>query len=76
MSFHIADVQKTVATYAEVDEGSLDAGLQIDNATLVNITGKVVLASALGIKFFERAILQNRDAAFLGLGHIDRSIKP
>src|SRR6185295_5821744 len=38
--FDVADVQESVASDAEIDEGRLDAGLDIDDSALVDVPGE------------------------------------
>ena len=71
MRLHIADVEKSVAADAEIDEGGLDAGLQVDDPALIDIADVVIRAGAFDIKFFEQTVFNNGDPAFLRLRHID-----
>src|SRR5205085_603195 len=46
----VADVQEAVAADAEIDEGGLDARLQVDDHSLVDVADEVVLARALDVQ--------------------------
>ncbi len=67
----VADVQEAVAADAEIDEGGLDAGLQVDDAALVDVADVVVLAGALDVELFQHAVLDDRDPALFRLRHVD-----
>jgi hypothetical protein len=68
---HIADVEKAIAPDPEIDEGGLDARLQVDDASLIDIADVVIRAGAFDVKFFEQPVFNNGDPAFLRLRHID-----
>ena len=68
---HIGNVQETIAADAEIDEGGLDAGLDVDDAALVDVADVAFVTGALDVQLFEDAVLQDGDAAFLGLQHVD-----
>jgi hypothetical protein len=72
LGFHVGDVQETVAADGEVDEGSLDRRLEIDDLALVDVAGVALVAGALDVQLLKDAILDDGDAAFLGLEHIDQ----
>ena len=63
----VADVQEAVAADAEIDEGRLDAGLDVDDAALVDVADVVVLAGPFDVQLFQHAVLDDGDAAFFGL---------
>ena len=72
--FDVADVQKAVAPHAEVDEGRLDARLQVDDYPLVDVPNVIILAGSLDIQFFEHAIFDDRNPAFLRLRYVDQHL--
>ncbi|MFO0964996.1 MAG: hypothetical protein U0793_05315 [Gemmataceae bacterium] len=67
----VGDVQETVAADAEIDEGGLNAGLDVDDAALVDVPDIAFVAGALDVKLFEDAVLQDGDAYLLGLENVD-----
>ncbi len=70
--FHIGDVQEAVAPHAEIDEGGLNARLDIDDAPLVDVAHVAFSACALHVKLFEDAVLEDGDADFLWLEAVDQ----
>ena len=67
----VGDVQEAIAADAEIDERRLDARLDVDDAALVDVADVAFVAGALDVQFFEDAVLEDGDAAFLGLQHVD-----
>ena len=63
----VGDVQEAVAADAEIDERRLDARLDVDDAALVDVADVALVAGALDVQFFEHAVLEDGDAAFLRL---------
>jgi hypothetical protein len=47
-------VQETVATDAEINERSLNARLEIDDPTAIDIADVVVLTGTLDVELFEQ----------------------
>jgi hypothetical protein len=72
LRLNIADVQKPIPADTKIDERRLDARLQIDDPTPVDVSYKVVLAGSFGIQFLQNSIFQYRDPTLLGLRHIDQ----
>gem|GEM_PF-6511071 len=72
LGFHVGDVQKAVAADREINERGLNRRFEIHDLSLVDIAGIAFVAGALNIKLFKDAVLDNRDAAFLGLEHVDQ----
>ena len=68
----VADVQEAVAADAEIDEGRLDARLQVDDDALIDVADVTILPCALDVQLFQGAIFHDRDPAFLGLRDIDQ----
>ena len=68
----VADVQEAVAAHAEIDEGRLDARLQVDDDPLVDVAHVAVLAGALDVELFQDAVFDDRDPAFLRLRDVDQ----
>ena len=69
---HVGHVQKSVAADAKVYERRLDAGLDIDDAALIDVPHVAFMARALHIQLFQDAVLHNGDPAFLWLEHVDQ----
>ncbi len=63
----VRDVKEAVAADREIDEGGLYGRLEIDDLTLVDVTGVVLVAGSLDVQLFEDAVLDDRDTALLGL---------
>jgi hypothetical protein len=68
----IADVQKAVSADTEVDERGLNAWLQVDDLSRIDVADVIVLAGALDIELFKDAVFNDRDAAFFRLAHVDQ----
>ena len=68
----VADVQEAVAADAEIDEGRLDARLQVDDDALVDVADVAILPRALDVQLFQGPVFHDRDPAFLRLGDIDQ----
>ena len=69
----VADMEEAVATDAEIDEGRLDAGLQVDHHSLVDIAHVTVLAGPFYVQLFQDAVFNDRNPAFLRLGNVDQN---
>src|SRR5579872_690826 len=69
--FDVADMQKPVAAHAEVDERRLDAGLDVDDAALIDVAHEVFEAVALDVQLFEDGVFHNGNPALFGLERID-----
>ena len=63
---------EAIAADTEVDEGGLDARLDIDDASLVDVAHVALGACALHVKLFENAVLDDRDTNFLRLEAVDQ----
>ena len=68
----VADVQEAVAADAEIDEGRLDARLQVDDYALVDVADVIVLPGALDVELFQDPVFHDRDPAFLRLRDVDQ----
>ncbi len=68
----VADVQKAVAADAEVDEGRLDARLEVDDLSLVDVADVVVLAGPFDVELFQHSIFNDGDPAFFRLADVDQ----
>jgi hypothetical protein len=68
--FDIADMQESVAADAEIDEGSLNAGFDVDNFTFVDVSDVVFCTAAFYVELFEDAVFDDRNPTFLGLQDI------
>ncbi len=71
LRFDVADVQEPVPADAEIDEGRLDTGLDVDNFSFVDVPNPVILAGSFGVEFFEDSVLEQRNAAFFRLRNVD-----
>jgi hypothetical protein len=60
----ITNMQEPVSTDTKVDKRRLDARLQIDDPTPVDVSYKVVLAGSFGIQFLQNSIFQYRDPTY------------
>src|SRR5439155_20696825 len=67
----IRNVQEAVATDAEVDKGSLNTRLDVNDPSFVDVTDVAFLAGALHIQLLENAVLDDGDPALFGLEHIN-----
>ncbi len=70
LRFDIADVQEAVSSDAEIDEGGLDAGFQVDDFASINVAGESFNALSFDIQFFEFSVVQDGDTALFGLEHV------
>jgi len=68
----IADVKEPIATDAEIDEGGLNAGFDVDDPALINVPHEVFEAVALDVQLFENSILDDSNPAFFRLECIDQ----
>ncbi len=68
----VADVQEAVAADAEIDEGRLDARLQVDDDAFVDVADVTVLAGPLDVQLFQDPVFNDRDPAFFRLGDVDQ----
>ena len=66
------DVQEAITADAEIDEGGLNAGFDIDHFPLVNVAHVIVLARPLDIEFLEHSVFNDRDPAFFRLRDVDQ----
>ena len=67
----VGDVQEAVAADAEIDERRLDARLDVDDAALVDVADVALVAGPLDVQLFQHAVLDDGDAALLGLQDVD-----
>ncbi len=72
LGLHIRHVEEPVASDGEIDEGGLNRRLEVDDFALVDVTGVTLVAGSFDVQLLEGAILDDGDAAFLGLEHIDQ----
>src|SRR5262249_39082336 len=68
----VGDVQEAIAAHAEIDERRLDARLDVDNAALVDVADVALVAGPLDVQLLQDAVLDDGDAALLGLEHVDQ----
>ena len=72
LGLHIRNVEEPVASDGEIDEGGLNCRLEVDDFALVDVTRVTLVAGSFDVELLEGAILDDGDAAFLGLEHIDQ----
>ena len=72
LGLDVGDVEEAVAADREVDERGLDGRLEVDDLALVDVAGIALVAGPLDVKLLEDAVLDDGDAAFLGLEHVDQ----
>ena len=72
LGLDVADVQEAVAADAEIDEGRLDARLQVDDDAFIDVADVAVLPRALHVQLFQGPVFHDRDPAFLRLRDIDQ----
>ena len=70
----VGDVEEAVAADGEVDEGGLDGRLDVDDPALVDVAGVALQAGPLDVELLEDAVLDDGDAALLGLEHVDQHL--
>ena len=68
----VADVQEPVAAHAEIDERRLDARLQVDHDSLVDVSYVIVLSGPFDVQLFKDSVLNDRNPAFFRLGDVDQ----
>lgn len=71
---HVTDVQEPVSPHAEIDEHRLDARLDVDDASLVDIADEVLEAVPLDVQLFEGTVLDNGDPTLLRLEDVDQHL--
>jgi hypothetical protein len=64
-------VQEAIATDAEVNKRGLNARLDVDDPTFVNVADVALVAGSLHIKLFENSVFQNGDTALLRLEDVN-----
>src|SRR5207248_2241058 len=60
---NVGDVQEAVPADAEVDERRLDARLDVDDTTLIDVADVTLLTRSFDVQLLEYAVLDDRDAA-------------
>ena len=70
MRLDVANVQKSVASDAEIDERRLNALLDVDDHALINVPDVIVVRRSFDVKLFENAVFDDRDAAFFRLPRV------
>ena len=68
----VADVQEAVPAHAEIHKRRLDARLQVDDDSFVDVSDVIVLSGPFDVQFFEHSVLNDRDAAFFRLRDVDQ----
>jgi hypothetical protein len=68
----VRDVQEAVAADGEIDERRLDRRLEVNDLALVDVTGVTLVTRALDVQLLKHAVLDDGDAALLGLEHVDQ----
>ena len=67
-------MKKAIAADTKVNEGRLDARLEIDDASLINVSDKVIRTGALDIQLLEQSVLDNRNPTFFGLRDVNQHL--
>jgi hypothetical protein len=65
---HVPVVEEGVLVVADVDEGGLEAGVEVLDAALVDAADHAVVGLALDLEAVEGAVDEERDALLEGLG--------
>jgi uncharacterized protein YjbI with pentapeptide repeats len=74
LGLDVGDVKESIAADGKVDEGGLDGRLEIDDLSLVDVSGVALVAGSLEVQFFEHAILNDGDATFLRLEDVNQHL--
>ena len=72
--FDITNMKKTVSSHTKVDEGRLNAGLDIDDLSLVDIADVVFRTAAFDVQLLQNPIFYDGNSAFLRLEDIDQHL--
>ncbi len=72
LKLNVADVQKAIATDAEIDERGLDTGLQVDDPAFVDVADAAFETVPLDVKLFKNAIFDNANPALFRLADVDQ----
>jgi len=72
LGLDVRDVEKAIAADREVDKPGLNGRLEVNDPALVNIARVALVAGSFHVKFFEYAVFDDGDSAFLGLKHVDQ----
>jgi hypothetical protein len=67
----VGDMEETVTAHAKIDEGRLDARLNVDDAPLVDVADVAFVAGPFHVQFFQHAVFEDGNATFLGLQDVD-----
>ncbi|MCG8615781.1 MAG: hypothetical protein MI802_06150 [Desulfobacterales bacterium] len=70
----VGDVEEAVSFEPEVDEGGLDGGLDVGDASAVDVSDVYVGAGAFGVELFELSVLDDGDATFLATDVVDQHV--
>src|SRR5581483_6057862 len=68
----VGDMKEAVAAQAEINEGGLDARLDVGDAPLVDVADVRGGAGSLHVQFFESSVIQEGDSAFLALRDVNQ----
>src|SRR5262249_29766863 len=68
---HVRNVQEAIAARTEIDKRCLDTWFDVDDAALVDVADVTLVAGAFDVQFFQYAVLDDGNAALLGLHHVD-----
>ena len=72
LGLDVGDVQEPVAADREVDERGLDGRLEVDDLPLIDVARVAFEARPFDVQLLEDTVLDDRDAALLGLEHVDQ----
>jgi hypothetical protein len=69
---NVGDVEEAVSADAEIDEGGLDAGFDVDDLAAVDVADDPLVGVSFDVKFLEHPILEDGDARLLRLEAVDQ----
>ena len=70
----VADMEKTIFPHTEVYKSRLDAGLDIRDLALINITDMAAQTRSFDIKLFQLAVFDNCNTALFPLRYINQHL--
>jgi hypothetical protein len=72
LGLHVGYVEKSVPPHREINKRGLDRRLEVDDLSLVDVPCVTLVTGPLNIQLFKDAVLDDRDAALLGLQDVDQ----
>jgi len=70
----IGDVEETVSTDPEIDEGGLNGGLNVDHGSEIDVSDMQVFRGVFEVELFENPVFEDCDSAFLTLDVINDNL--